>query len=315
MKLWVIDDEVPPETLALLAEAARVRDVEVEVVVARSVDWSTQPRAEPGDLLYCPATSVTANRVQRRLWQPGVVTFHRDPCGILWEPADPFALFALAGVPTPERIPVEVRTRPLVRAHVEALGGFPVVVRAEAGEGGIGVLLADSWRVLHPLVDHLVERGAHAQLARFVPDAVHWRVVVVGDGVVTAYRNRPQPLDFRSYASDDPADYTAEAPRAALEVALRAVAALALEAGGVDVLVAPDGAVWVLEVNFPFYSPQAEQVSGAPVAQAMVDHLVAKSTGTQTRAPGRGYRPAACPGPAPSPPSSGSTTGPPPGSS
>jgi len=53
-----------------------------------------------------------------------------------------------------------------------------------------------------------------------VEDAVHWRLIVVDDGVVAGYRNRKDFQDFRTYADNDPGDFTApvRADMAALAV-------------------------------------------------------------------------------------------------
>ena len=147
------------------------------------------------------------------------------------------------------------RNRARLKQMVKALGGFPLVVRRDGFEGGIGVMLAESWPTFFPLVDFFVESGQQPTLARFVPDAVHWRLVVVGDAVVASYPNPIQPGDFRSYADDDPEGYAEPPPAAAVQAAVDATAALRLELGGCDVLVDADGDVHVLEGELPGLLP------------------------------------------------------------
>jgi len=54
------------------------------------------------------------------------------------------------------------------------------------------------------------------------------------------------------------------------------VRALRLELGGVDILVRDD-ALYVLESNFPFYTPHAQVIGGIDVSGAMLDHLLRKA--------------------------------------
>ena len=52
-----------------------------------------------------------------------------------------------------------------------------------------------------------------------------------------------------------------------------------LRMGGVDALVAPDGRMWVLEVNHPCYFGHAQDEGGVDVAGAMVDWLLTRVGG------------------------------------
>jgi hypothetical protein len=277
MRFWCVDDRVPPESIALLQEACRRRSIPFEHVHATLFDWTAELTAAPGDLLFRPAVTAAAALVERRLWCPGVATFHAGD-SFLFPACDPNEVLRHAGMPVPPSALCTTRNRARLKLMVKALGGFPLVVRRYGFEGGMGVMLAESWPTFFPLVDYLVESGQQPTLVRYVPDAVHWRLVVVGDQVVASYPNPTQPDDFRSYADDDPERYDELPPAAAVRVAIDAAAALRLELGGCDVLVDADGGVHVLEVNFPCYFPQAQQVAGVDVAGAMVDHLVAKAT-------------------------------------
>jgi glutathione synthase/RimK-type ligase-like ATP-grasp enzyme len=114
-------------------------------------------------------------------------------------------------------------------------------------------------------------------LVAYVADAVSWRVVVVGGRAVAACRNAVGADDFRSHSTEAAADHTANPPRAIARLAVRAVRALRLEFGGVDILAAPDGRLWLLESNFPCYFAHAWDIGGIDVAGAMVAHLMAKA--------------------------------------
>ena len=60
------------------------------------------------------------------------------------------------------------------------------------------------------------------------------------------------------------------------DIAVRAMATLELEFGGVDVLESPRG-LHLLEANFPCYFAHPYEEAGIDVAGPMVDYLMAKS--------------------------------------
>jgi len=279
VRLCCVNDDVPPVTVALLRDACVGRGVELVEVHAPGFAFDAATGLEAGDMLYRPAVSLAAIRVEQFLWSPGVATFHADPEGVFFGYTNYHLLMARAGVPVPRAIPAQTTDRALLRAHVEALGGLPVVLKLPGGEGGIGTVRIDSLPGLHSTLDLLHAQGHQPLLCAFVPDAVPWRAVVIGDRVVAAHRNRQPEDDFRSHASTDPHDFTAPRPSGLDALAVAAVRALRLEFGGVDLLAHPSGRLYVLEANFPCYFADPQIVAGIDVAGMMVDHLITKARG------------------------------------
>jgi hypothetical protein len=273
-----VNDSVPEETTRLLREACASRGVTYDEVAARGFDFDPARRLTTGDLLYRPAVSMASIRVEQFLYVDGVATFYRDPDGISFTSIAPLELLARAGLPVPPTIPCATRHRQTVRTFVERLGGPPIVAKM-GGEGGVGVLLLESLPAIFSFVDYAVSNGAAPLLSPYYPRAQHQRVVVVGDRAVAAYDNPLQRDDFRSYASTDPADYTADVDPLLADLAVRAVQAFRLEHGGVDLLQDEAGGWHVLEANFPCYFAQAQVVAGIDVAGAMIEWLLAKASG------------------------------------
>lgn len=271
----VVTPSLPSESVALLHQAARVRRLAVT-----THNPAHEPAARPvpaGDLLFCPATSGEAARLQRQLWQPGVVTFYRQARGPFAEVIDQLTLFVTLGLPVPrsERLPwVEPEA---VALAIERLGGLPVVLKLGGGEGGAGVMRLDTFTSLLSVLEGMQLRGIEPLLQAHVPDAMHWRLVVVGDRVVAAYQNPLRADGFRSHASTVPADYLLPPPAGAEAVAVAAAQALQVGLAGVDVLAHPSGRLYLLEANFPCYFPQAQVVGGMDVAGPMVDWLLGQA--------------------------------------
>jgi hypothetical protein len=272
----IVADRETSHLYELLAAAAADHGVAVRAVDARSATVQALAPCRPGDLLYRAAVLGSAREIEATLWRPGVATLYGHPDGPLWEPTSTAAVFSRRGVPTPKRAICPTADRDAVLACVEHAGGLPVVVRTEGSEGGRGVMIAETTRSVLSLVDHLVDQGFVPTIEAFV-DGIHWRLVVVGDAIPAAYVNPVRPGDFRTHAVDDASYYSAPPPPTAVTAAHGAVEALALDFGGVDVLVRPDGTAVVLEVNFPCYFAQAQDVAGLPVADAIVSHLLAKA--------------------------------------
>lgn len=271
----ITEHGLPASTLDSLRRAAAAARVGYREVLAASLDPRVPP-LEPGALLFRPATSMAAFRAERQLWRPGVATVYATPAGPFALHVEQWTAFARAGLPTPRTLRLERADAEFLSDAVEWLGGFPVVVRVDSGEGGDGVLLAESMRALRGLADLFVSRGLGGRMATFVPDATHWRLIVVGDRVVTAYRNPTRAGDFRSEPASDPADYGLSPAPEMADLAIRAAAVSGTHFAGVDVLEHPSGRLYLLEANFPCYFPQAESFGAADVSGAIVSFLLAR---------------------------------------
>jgi len=267
-----VDDGVPAETVALLHLACARRGVIFRHLQARGFAYSPEDRLPPFSTIYRPATSIAATHVEEFLLRDAIASFHDgDP---LFTCSSPQQVMERAGVNLPRSFPVASADPSLLASFVERLGGYPVVVKTSGGEGGVGVMRADNEASLRGLIDYLVRgQGRVPTLSAYVPDAMHFRVIVVGDRAVACYDNPVREGDFRSSPSDDAASYRAEVPGWLADPAVRAVRAHRLFFGGVDLLRHPSGRVYVLEVNFPCFFAQATLGGGVDVAGPMIDFL------------------------------------------
>ncbi len=272
-----VDDGVPAATLRVLREACDARGVDFEVIDAQTFDFCSAKPLPPATMLYRPAVSSLATRVEQALFGPGVATFYAGADGIFRSVGPDLIMFERAGIPVAKWFWGTTTDRGRLRKYVDALGGLPIVMKFANTSGGVGVLRIDSLAGLFSTMDHVRASGRIPVLMAYVPDATHWRCIVVGDRVVGFYRNRTDPDDFRTHASDDPADYCVAPKLEILASAVRSAAAIDVEFGGVDILEDADGRHYVLECNFPCYFARAQIVGGHDVGVAMVDWLLRKS--------------------------------------
>lgn len=273
----VSDATVPLETVDLLREACRQRDVHFEPINARAFEFDPKQRLRAGDMLYNAAVSLPSRRVEQFLYSPGVATFYKCPGQVYWGLHTHTLLAESAGIPLPKTAYLSSSNRNLVQRQAERVGGFPVVVKILGRSAGIGTMLAESPASLQSLVEFALAQGHSPLLCQFIPDAIHWRVIVLGTAAIACYRNKRLPGDFRSCATSEPADLHAKPSAQIVEMAVRAADTYQLEFAGVDVLEDVSGLPWFLEANFPCYFPHAQLHGGIDIAGAMVDFLVAKT--------------------------------------
>lgn len=277
MRLICVNDGVPSLTLDQLSAACKARSVEYFELDAPAFAFSSDLGLLRGDMLYRPAVSIAAIRVEQFLVHDGVATFYADPMGPFFAAGSHHLHFQRLGLPKPRSIPVVSSEREILRAAVAAVGGLPAVVQVGGWHRGVGTLRVDSLPALFSLIDLLLTEGHAPFLCAYIDNAAHWRLIVIGDQVVAAYRNHLDQDDFRTSSSRAPEDFTTLPPAAMAELAVRAVQALRLELGGVDVLVHESGRLYLLECNFPTYFAVPQIVTGVDVAGMMIDHLVAKA--------------------------------------
>ncbi|MBI5609516.1 MAG: 2OG-Fe(II) oxygenase [Deltaproteobacteria bacterium] len=275
-RLVLVDDEVPTETLLALRTAADVRGLACTILDAPTFDYAESRRLRAGDLLYCPAVSPAAGRVEQFVWSAGTADLYRRPGGVFFTYTNSSLLFERCGLPVARTYWPTAQALYRLPHWVEELGGLPVVVKLLGFSGGKGVIRVDSLVTLRSLLGALLAQGSAPMLCAYVPDARHWRVFVVGDRAVGGYLNPLDPDDFRSSASEDPADYAVEIPAEVQDLAVRAAQALDVELAGVDVLTHASGRHYLLEANFPCYFGHAQE-NGQDIAGAIVDHLLDKA--------------------------------------
>ncbi|WP_345532818.1 2OG-Fe(II) oxygenase [Viridibacterium curvum] len=285
MRLHCINDNVPQQTVALLRAAAAARGIEFIEYHAPAFDYRPERVLGAGELLYRPAVSLAAQRVEQFLYAPGVASFYAHDAAVLQHCSNPLLAFQRAGLPVPRHFHCHSADRELLRDWAERLGGFPLIVKFAGFSGGKGVLRADSLPALFSLVDFALTTGKVPMLMSYVDEAEHWRVVVIGQQAAVAYRNPLDVDDFRSYGSVAADDFTTAVDADMAELAVDAVATLGLEFGGVDILRHASGRLYLLEANFPCYHPHAEEHGGIPVSGMMLDYLCDKARRLQGIAP------------------------------
>lgn len=275
----VIISDVPNDDLTRqLVSAAEQAGAEPVIVQPAHFDHIQPPVLNIGDMLYRVATTHQASVIEQQLVHQGVATCYRDSQGafVIWDNQTLF--LARHGLSVPRTFHSMTTDRTELKRRVDALGGFPVILKVPGKSLGVGVVRVADWPTFYSVADALVSaHGQHVSLMSCIEPAEHWRVLVVNGSVAATYRNIPQEDDFRTCVDEDLKDcFTESAPASAQQLAVQACEVLRLEFGGVDVLVHGSGRSYVLEVNFPCYFGHPKDAIGLDVAGILVAHLKQK---------------------------------------
>ena len=285
MKLYCVIrslENKPKNTMKFFEDAARARSIELVVVESEKVDVHTLPNLTQDDLLYMIHHDATSKAIETFLLKNRPTTLYRnDTIGYYaWENVWTWTLLHdrenLPIIPTVFDLP---RNRESLQKSVDALGGFPVVVKAEGGSHGIGVMIFESMPSLVSTADYLRTSQPNQLfiMRKYIDYSAHARLIVLGDKVIDSIEYKRQKGDFRSNTGKEPEVIPAKFSKEIEEAAVAAVRALELDFGGVDILLQENGDFCIAEVNFPCNFARNQMTTGFDVAGSIVDFLIAKS--------------------------------------
>jgi RimK family alpha-L-glutamate ligase len=164
----------------------------------------------------------------------------------------------------------------------------PVVVKPRFGSWGRDVELCESEPELRRHLREVESRAPfrHGVLVQELvpPDGFDLRVIVVGGVVVGAVRRVAAPGEWRTNVALGGTRAPADAPDAALGLAVSAVAAAGIDFAGVDLLPQPDGSWTVLELNGAVDFTREYALDGDPFVAA-AQELVRLHNSATSRSP------------------------------
>jgi hypothetical protein len=286
MTFHAVTSPANPNLNRLLKEACAARSLRCEFHDPATFDFTRSEPISAGDLLYRVAAprrgSEAARVLEQHLFTEGVATFYQtDISGTIPYNAatitHQYQIFQREGLPLPATILYLTPDRSQLKRYVDFLGGFPVILKTTHGSHGIGTIRADSAPSLFSVLDTVREAGVDVLMQKYIAAASTARFIVIGSEVVDSIEYQVPPGDFRSNAGAAPLVAARKFDAALEAIAVKAVAALNLEAGGVDVLLDGAGKGYIAEVNFPFNFARAQMLTGVDTAGAIVDFLQDKS--------------------------------------
>lgn len=173
---------------------------------------------------------------------------------------------------------VFIRQTSGLKAAIEAVGGFPVILKLLSGTQGIGVMIAENYRTIESTLDTLWSLGQEILIQECIQESLgkDVRVIVAGDKVIAAMTRTARIGEFRSNIHRGGVGSQLELTEEYRETAVKAAKATKLEVAGVDMLVGKDGPK-VIEVNS---SPGLEGIEGATgvnVARRILEYCMERA--------------------------------------
>lgn len=277
MKLALLSSTTQKTTLELLIESCKNRGINYEVMNPQN----TTPflKLNDGDALYriTDVSSYGFAELEYQLVTSRIATFYKnnESLFINREENDSLILFN-KNIAVPKTANFIPKDRDELRNVVSMLGGFPLVIKSLGGSHGVGVMRVDSFASLFSVADYLIKQGGRYVIKEYINTTSTARLIVLGDTVIDSIEYRANKDDFRSNEGKKPNVYRASFDNDVNDLAVKAVHALGLEFGGVDVLLS-DTQPLVAEVNFPCFFARCQLLTGTDISGMMVDYLVEKS--------------------------------------
>ena len=157
---------------------------------------------------------------------------------------------------------------------LEIVGGAPVVVKLLEGTQGLGVVLAETTKAAESVIGAFRELDANILVQEFIKEAggADVRGFVVGNEVVAAMERRSAAGDFRSNLHRGGTARSIELDPNERATALRAARTMGLNVAGVDILRSDRGPL-VLEVNSSPGLEGIEAASGVDIASRIIEFI------------------------------------------
>lgn len=269
-------------TFRFLHDEATSKGIQVHDLNFDNFDFSNIPQLTKDDGVYSISFDNNTRLVEKSLINEQAVSFYTDYKNCV---ASPDNVLEATMILEKEMLPIIPtifalsKSKERLMTYVDALSGFPVIIKNTGGSHGKGVMKIDSLSSLTSVCDYLLSQNQTFILRKFIPHKKQGRLIVLGDKVVASHENYAA-LDFRSNVGPNALRTrgVVQYNSTICEMAVNAVKALNLEFGGVDVLLDErDETPYIAEVNFPCYFPTTQRLTGIDIAGEMIDHLVKKS--------------------------------------
>jgi RimK family alpha-L-glutamate ligase len=277
------DKRFPNKCFGFLKDACQQRGIDFIPVEASKLDVSNLPVLGKGDMLFRLTTDLKSSSVFAQLLRPDVTTFYIDNSqGAVsytsngWTNTIAHRLNGLPIIPTIIDLP---NNHELLAKYVKKLGGYPIIVKAQGGSHGVGVMKFDSQQSLFSVSDYLRASGKETfALRKYIDFSAQARLIVVGEKVVASLNYTPPEGDFRSNIGHAPIAKEQKFSPKIEAVAVAATHAIGYEFSGVDILIDRNGKdFFIAEVNHPCNFSRPQNITGIDIAGAMVDHLKSKA--------------------------------------
>lgn len=263
----------------MLKEACSKRSVAFEVISSEDYNFSSPVTLSKGTILYKVSTDLRSSAVFKSLLRDDIATVYHDNDVAIAYTENSSMLHQKHGLPIIKTIFDITRNRELLQAYATYLGGFPLIIKVLGGSHGVGVMKIDSLESLVSVADFLIGSKGDAKymLRQYIDHEYSARLTVVGNKVADSIEYKRVSGDFRSNVGSELTVSVKKFDASIEALAIRAVAVLQSDFGGVDILIDKHGNGFLAEVNIPCFFPRSQMISGVDIAGQLVELLSKKS--------------------------------------
>ncbi|GAA3979641.1 ATP-grasp domain-containing protein [Mucilaginibacter dorajii] len=281
MKFYIIHEgfyEGVQARIDLLKSACVKMGLKVFCVDSLDFDYSKLPKLSKQDLLY--NISSGSQTLVSLLLNDEVTTFYKkNPnLNLITSTTEWTIIHTKAKLPQPKTIFHLTKNRVILKAYIDFLGGFPLIIKSPGGSRGIGTIKIETWQNLISTVDYLVTTPDSFIMREFIHADYGARVIVLGNEVILSKKFYFQENDFRNAPILSATHYEPmEIDEPTKQLCIKAVHLANLEMAGVDLLFEREtGKPYLLEINFPT-GFQSFMDDPQPVLTKMIQHLINKA--------------------------------------
>lgn len=261
-----------------LQNACKELDIDSVIVHPTNFDYTLCENARSNDLLYC--ISDGASHLENCFLPQKPATFYvnipqfsQADFGIEY-----LSILDKKGFKCPKTVFYPNPNRNMLKAHIDYLGGFPLVIKTAGSSFGIGTIKIDSWQSLVSTIDFLYSKHIKFILKEFIEAVSGSRLVVLGDKIIAGADFVFTTNDFRNAADIDHVAYSAlTVDDNTKQTIVKASQACNLEFSGIDVLKDTHGDYYIIDVNFPCGYQSLIKLCGVNIPLEMVKYLKAKA--------------------------------------
>jgi ribosomal protein S6--L-glutamate ligase len=163
---------------------------------------------------------------------------------------------------------------------IEAVRGFPVVLKMLQGTQGAGVMLLDTPISLESVMETLQGLDQDVMIQQFIAEGAgkDYRAFVVGNRVVAAMERKAAPGEFRANIHRGGQGTHLQLPPAYERAALKAADVLGLDIAGIDLITSKKGPL-LLEANSSPGFEGIEKATGLNLASFIIERMIAVAQG------------------------------------
>lgn len=272
IKFFVIKTKTSnKQIIDLLSNSAKnggLEIVEIDADLFNEQEFSKE-YPNPG-IFYRVSLGISSYTIEEILISLGHVGLNRDSVNSRIPYKNENYFLQSRGIPIPKTIFVPSKNKKMLDLQLNYLVKPPYVIKVLGGTGGIGVIKVDSKESLYGIVDFFFVNNFEFTIMEYFDFSTYGRLFVLGNSVIATKENLRQDGDFRT---NEGKPVKKDFPQEICDIAVRAVAELGVEFGGVDVLLKSSGEFVVSEVNYPSSFLSTQLTSEVPISDLILSFL------------------------------------------